>query len=601
MPLILLILLLWAAPASAQIKFEATVDRNSARVGDQVKLILEVQGAASGVPVPVTPSFAGLDLVGGPFRSSELQVINGKMTGSIKYTYILRAETPGSGAIGPSTLTFRGKQYATRPIKIEIVDAGTTAPQGASSEKAEDVFVRVHADKRQVYRNEKVVLTYTIFFRSSITSPDIVRLPRTAGFWVEEFSMPRDLPVREQVVNGLQYRTAVFKKIALFPTQTGELTVEPLVLRTQVQVRAKRRDRFSLFDDPFFGLGARTETREIRSPSVTVQVKPLPERGRPADFNGAVGDFKIASNLDRETCAAHEAVTLACKIWGEGNIKTLAEPTVSFPPDIEHYDPKVSDDIRRSRDRVHGSKTFEYLLIPRAAGVQHIPPVSYSFFNPKTARYYRLSTDKLELTVEKAEETGGGNFGIPVATKRGVEQIGEDIAYVKVKSDMFRRRGVAPYEEVTFWLVLCAPWAAVAMVFTERRRREKLGEAPLRERNLRAPGRARKGFARAQRLLGPGQEEAFYGSVSHILYAYLAARLNWPANDFTSLELEEAWREQDWPSEILEKAQQTLAACDFARFASGTPVSDERGEILKEAREVVEAVERLISAKGRKA
>jgi hypothetical protein len=597
----LLLLVLWAASASAQIEFRATVDRNSARVGDQVKLILEVQGAASGVPVPVTPSLAGLELVGGPFRSSELQVINGKMTGSIKYTYILTAEAPGTGTIGPSTLTFRGKQYATRPIKVQIADTGSAAPQAAPPGETEDVFVRVQADKGEVYQNEKVVLTYTIYFRSSITSPDIVRLPRTAGFWVEEFSLPRDLPVREQVVNGLQYRTAVFKKIALFPTQTGQLTVEPLVLRTQVQARTRRRDPLGLFDDPFFGIGGRTETREIRSPSVTIEVKPLPSRGQPGDFSGAVGDFKIGANLDRETCTAHEAITLAFKISGEGNIKTLAEPTLSFPPDIEHYDPKVTDDIRRSQGRIHGSKTFEYLLIPRAAGVQHVPPVSYSYFDPRTAQYHTLTTDELTLTVEKAAETGGGSFGIPVATKRGVEQIGEDIAYVKVKSDMFRRRGVAPYEELTFWLALCAPWAAVAVVFTERRRREKLGEVPLRERNLRAPGRARRGFARAQKLLGPGQAEAFYSTVSHTLYAYLAGRLNWPANDFTSLELEETWSERGWPSEILEKALQTLAACDFARFASSSPVADARGEILKEAREVVEAVERLVSAEGRKA
>lgn len=596
----LLLVLLWAGTAAAQIEFQATVDRASVRLGDQVKLMLEVKGVASGAPTPKLPSLTGFELVGGPFRSSELQVINGKMTGSITYTYVLRATTPGMGKIGPSTLTFRGRPYRTQPIKIQVADAGKPSDREAPKGEVKDVFVRVWADKKSVYRNEKVVLTYAIYFRSSISSPDIVRLPRTAGFWVEEFRLPQDLPVREEIVKGLQYRTAVFKKMALFPTQTGKLTIEPLVLRTQVQVRTRRRDPFGLFDDPFFSRGVRTETREIRSPSVAIEVKPLPTEGRPADFNGAVGDFEIGANLDKTTSPVHEAVTLAFKIGGDGNIKTLAEPQLSFPPDIEHYDPKVTDDIRRSGGRIYGSKTFEYLLIPRAAGVQHIPSISYSYFNPKTKRYQRLSTPELTLQVEKRTETEGSSFGIPVATKRGVEQIGQDIAYMKVKSDTFRRRGGAPYEELTFWLALAAPWAAVTVVFTEKRRRERLRDVPLRERSLRAPGRARKGFAQAEKLLARGQEEAFYGTVAHTLRTYLAGRLNWPADDFTTTELEETWHEKNWPPEVLEEARRALGACDFARFASSGPAPDSRDQILKDAKRVVEKVEHLIAARGRR-
>ncbi len=600
----LLLLLLSASIAEAQIEFRASVDQMSVRVGEQVKLLLEVKGAASGVPVPVTPSLVGLELAGGPFRSTELQIINGRMIGSTTYTYVLRASTPGAGKIGASSLNFKGKQYATQPIEIQITGAGEPTTPGGPKGQTEDVFVRVRTDKKRTYQNEKVLLTYSIYFRASITSPEIVRLPRTAGFWAEEVPLPRDLPVHEEVISGVQHRVAVFKQMALFPTQTGKLTVEPLTLRIQVEVKARRRDPFGLFNDPFFGMGARTETREVQSPTVAIEVEPLPVESQPADFGGAVGDFKMEATLDRTAVSAHEAVTLTFRINGEGNIKTLADPIPDpktfFPPDIESYDPKVTEDIRRTGGNISGSKTFEYLLIPRAAGVQDIPSITYSFFNPKSKRYHTLSTPPLTLQVEKGAETGGAGGGVPVALKRGVEQIAEDIAYMKVKSGAFHRRGVAPYEEITFWLALTAPWAAVAVVFVERRRRDKLAGTPLRLRNLRAPSQARKGLVRARKVLGRSDGEVFYGAVTHTLRDYLAGRLNRPAEDFTMLQLEEAWKERVWPTEILEQARRILDECDFARFASGDFPAARRGELLREAEQIVEAVEHIVAAEGKK-
>jgi hypothetical protein len=595
MPFLLLILLLFTSAAQGQILFQATVDQTQVRVGDQVTLTLEAKGAASGVPVPVLPSLSGLEFVGGPFRSTSMQIVNGRMSGSTIYTYILRATTPGAGKIGASALTFKGKQYATAPIEIQISASAQATPQSAPKGQTNDVFIRAHADKRKVFQNEKIVLTYTICFRSSITSPEIVRLPRTAGFWAEEFPLAHDLPVRDEVINGMQYRTAVFKQIALFPTQTGRLTVEPLALRVQVEVRSKRRDPYGLFDDPFFGMGARTETREILSPSVTIDVQPLPTAGQPSDFNGAVGDFEIQASLDKTSTRANEAVTLLFKISGEGNIKTLADPKITFPPDIEHYDPKVTDDINRSRGQITGSKTLEYLLIPRAAGTQIIAPITYSYFDPKAKRYRSLSTPELTLQVERGLETAGGS-GISVATKRGVEQIDQDIAYVKVRTDAFHVRDVAPYQEVTLWLALAAPWAAVAVVVVDKRRREKLVQSPIRWRNLVALKKARQGFTRTQKLLQRAENEKFYGELAHTLRSYLAGRLNQESDNAASDELEEAWNARAWPREPLEKIRGILNECDFARFASTESLGGKGNEILRQSKEVVEEVERLMTA-----
>ena len=198
----------------------------------------------------------------------------------------------------------------------------------------------------------------------------------------------------------------------------------------------------------------------------------------------------------------------------------------------------------------------------------------------------------------KGVERDNGGIGFPIATKRGVEQIGEDIAYVKVQSDGFRKCGSAPYEELAFWFALAVPWAAVVVVYTEKRRRDKLGEISLR--NLRAPRQARKGFAQAKRLTEPAKEEAFYAAVAHTLRTYLAARLHRTGNDISLVELEESWKENEWPAEILSDVQRILGECDFTRFASGTLPADRRDKIVHEAEKIVEGIEQLITPRGRK-
>jgi hypothetical protein len=483
---------------------------------------------------------------------------------------MLRAKAAGKGVIGPAVARFRGKDLTSNPITITILAASAPAPDRDSrgSGSAGDVFIRVYADKSNACVGEQITLTYKLYFAAQITSPEIVQLPRATGFWVEEISLPPTLPLTDEMVGGRSYKVAVIRKSALFPTASGDLEVEPMVIQTKVEKRGRRRspDPFDLFNDPFFQLGRQFEAVELSSPGVTLHVRPLPQTGAPADFNGAVGSYRIRAGLDREACKTDEAVTLTVEIEGTGNIKTLPEPRVSLPADVQRFDPEVKDDIRRSQTRIGGRKTFRYAIIPRAPGAQVIPPIPYAFYDPERDRYSTLSTAELRLQVEKGTGPGFLPSGITVASKQGVENVGTDIAFAKTSPGRFLRSGGAPHQNVFFWVWTAAPWATLAAVGIVSGSRRRSNPRAVRRSALQAAARQ---VARAEKALKSRKPEAALRGAAEALASLVAAATGKSATGLTQLELETEWQEQGLDPLLLEKLLSVQAECDRARFASG--------------------------------
>lgn len=100
-----------------------------------------------------------------------------------------------------------------------------------------------------------------------------------------------------------------------------------------------------------------------RSKPVTIQVKELPQLGKPAGFGGTVGNVTMATSLSADTVNANDAITYKVTFRGTGNLKLLKAPTINFL-DFEVYDPKESRDLNITENGMAGSVSFEYLIIP---------------------------------------------------------------------------------------------------------------------------------------------------------------------------------------------------------------------------------------------
>ena len=400
-------LALWAQAPSINV-----LTKRQVSVGEQFKIAFEVNAEGRSFSAP---AFDGFTLVGGPFNStsSNVQIVNGNMTRSVSntYSYVLRAEREGEFTIGSASIVVDGNVVKSEPCKITVTEGASDsgAAQGGGSGQVrqstndpqvsgQDLFLKVIPAKRSAYVGEPVVLTYKLYTRVPVSQISVSKMPSYGGFWMKECGDNNGNTLRQssEVINGIEYTTAEVKKVVVIPQKAGKLTIEPMALECIAQIVTQRAPQYSndpfdaFFNDPFFSRSYSNVQKNIETATVTMDVKALPEDGKPASFAGAVGNYNFSATIDRNEAVTNEALTVTVTVSGSGNLELLNLPAPVFPPDFEVYDPKVTSSVDANSQGMNGTRKAEYLVIPRRPGDFTIPMVEFSYFNP--AKDIRLCT-----------------------------------------------------------------------------------------------------------------------------------------------------------------------------------------------------------------
>ncbi len=589
--------------AAQEPTFEASIDRNPVGVGEQFTLSFTLGNAGMGGGKNLRlPELSHFHILAGPNQSSSMQFVNGAVSSSITYSYVLQPKEVGKFTIGPATIEAGGKKLESRPVPLEIVRSSGTpkqqgrTPEDVSGQLADKILLRVFPERTHAVQGEQINVTFKIYSLVTIVDLNLKKAPNYTGFWVEDLETPKGQTM--EVVGGKRYRTMAIKKVALFPTQAGTLEISPMELVTVAQVQSPRSlDPFdAFFRDPF----GRNVNYEVRSEPVKIKVDPLPG-GAPAEFKGAVGQFAMTTAIDKKTTRTNEPVSIKVTISGTGNIKLLEAPAVEFPPDFEQYSPKVSDNLARGGERITGSKTFEYLVLPRYPGLKVVKPITFSYFDLAKREYVRLRSPQLEVNVEQGAATPG-----PLIAGTGREDVrllSEDIRFIKIGSTSFHRVGEHLWNSAAFLGLLLLPVGAFVGTFAyvRRRRANALDEAGYR--NRRAIRVAQKGLKQAEYLLrekgsggGPSaaQRARFYSEISRALWKYLGDKLNIPQAEFSIDRAVGVLTGRAVDSGLLHALKLLLENCDMARFA---PTSMEIGAMQKtydEAKRIIVELERTL-------
>ncbi len=583
---ILIITLLAGHLASAQeITFRASA-KNVVRVGERFQLVYTVNGEGQNFR---PPSIEGFDVLSGPStsQSSSIQIINGSVSRSVEYsfTFILQARgEEGIFEIPASEVTVDGKTYTSNPVKVQVIQSGSNQQgqqQGGgggevttAEDLKDDVFVRAVINKASPVQGEQVVITYKLYFRINIASPEFKKEPSFKGFWVNDLLQNRqNLPQYQEVYGGQNYHVAELKKLALFPQRSGEFSIDPLEVNVQAQVRAKTqarsRDPFfdSFFNDPFFNRYQNVEV-PLKSNALTIRVKELPSANKPADFGGSVGSFDISSSIDRTELKTNEAINLKFTVSGTGNVELVDRLNVSFPPDFETYDPKVAKNMNYLASGVSGKKTFEYLLIPRAAGTFTIDPVSFTFFDLNKQQYITLRTTPYEIRVEKGDDSEAG-FTYTGGNQADIRYLGSDIRHIRVGKPGFRLIGSFFFGSAIFYVLLAAPlFLFILFIMIWKNELKKRSNLALM-RNRKATRVARKKMKKAESFLKENNKDAFYEEVSQALWGYLSDKFSIPLANLSIDTVNETLNARNVKEETIRKFTETLNNCEFARFAPG--------------------------------
>ncbi|MCL1943372.1 MAG: BatD family protein [Candidatus Azobacteroides sp.] len=562
------------------------------------------------------PSFGELEVKFGPSSSVSMstQIINGKTTtsSSLMFTYVVQASKEGSFNIPPATISVDGKSYTSNALIIKVLPPDKNAPQSSSGNNmssqgnlgssasaslnvsSDDLFIRAIASKQTVYEQEAFVLTYKLFSRYESTGIDNsnVKFPDYEGFMTQELDIAASQWQLENV-NGKNYKTAVLRQLVMFPQRSGTLTIPAAKIGTVVGVYVPNSSR-----NPFnIPMGGVQEVKKVlMTPALTINVKSLPD-GKPASFSGALGDFTMSSSIFPEQPKTNEGVTVKLIFRGTGNIKLMKNPEIKFPADFETYDPKVDNNFKATSSGMTGSKTIEYLAIPRHPGDFVIPSAEFSYFDLKTQSYKTLKTPEYKLHVEKGSGNAAGSVVSNYTDQESLKLLNRDIRYIKTGDLHIKPRGEFIFGTWPYYLWYLIPLIIAVALFVIFRKQAKENANLALVRTKKANKVAGKRLKKAAVYLKENQKEEFYDEVLKASWGYLSDKLSIPVSELSKDNVESELAGSGVENALIAEFMDILHSCEFARYA---PVGDDNSmeKIYRRTTEVINEMESTIKKRN---
>lgn len=521
------------------------------------------------------------DVLSGPNQSSSssTSIINGVRTSSktITYTCILRPKREGTFTIPAATVTAEGKQMTSKELTVKVLppdqraaqsqQSGTQGRGAATSQTGQisndDLFIVATVNKKKVYEQEAILLTYKIYTTVNLTNVS-GKMPDLKGFHTQEVEMPKGNREFElEHYKGRNYRTIVWSQYVLFPQQIGQLEIPSITFEGTVAQRVQNYDPF----EAFFNGGSSyvNVQKEIRTPKLTIDVSPLPS-GKPASYYGGVGSFNISSTVSTTELKENEAVTLKLVISGTGNMKLIKTPEVKFPAAFEVYDPKVDNKFSLKAGGLSGNKVIEYLAIPRHGGNYTIPPVEFSYFDVKSGSYKTLTTPEYTLNVAKGSGTSG-SAPVGYVSKEELRLLGQDIRYIRLGEAHYHAKGKYFYGTMDYWLWYIIPFAAFVIILVVYRKQAVENANMAKVKTKKASKVATRRLKVAKQKMQQKDKAGFYDEVLKALWGYLGDKLSMPVSELSKDNIAAKLAECQVSEELIKECASLISDCEFARYA----------------------------------
>lgn len=515
------LLILFIVPwLNAQVAVQAEI--SSGQVGVGQSIIVEVRVSSGGdvnIDTPVPPAFDGFRLLGS-HQSSQISTrmqsgANGMEYNTSKtttFTYQLQAAAPGKKEIKAFTVVVDGKTFKTDTLPVEIstkpVKQQPTNPveqmfgdedpfnqmdrmeeelfnqllrrrglqpgqgqgqQGNPQEEGENpallkepayrstpqndkeaFFIQVEVDKTEVYEGEQIVVSWYLLTRGQLESLDRTKFPDLKGFWKEIIEEVPAIQFYQEIINGVAFKKALLARHALFPLKSGDTVIDEFKIKSKVRLP---NQNFG------FNLGKVYEYTKS-SQRVKIKVKPIPTEGRPPSYSGAVGKFKITSQIDGTQPVANQPMKFKFKIEGFGNAKGIELPGIAWPEGIEVFEVRNDSKFFKTGQSF---KEFEIILIPRKDGKLILPAIEMGFFNPESGKFEVEKTLEIPIEVLPGDKTAVTENFKTGSNKPEVKASPLTLPSLIMETDSHQR---SPFQnKIFFWLVIFGAIIAVMIAY----------------------------------------------------------------------------------------------------------------------------------------
>lgn len=564
------------AISAQEVALTAKVSKNKLGINQRLKIEFSInkQGGDNFSP----PKFANFKVVGGPSQSVSQSWINGTVSFSQSYTYIIQPKIKGELVLGKASINIAGKTIESKPIKIIVVDAVAIPkdPNDPNYVAQQNIHLVAEISKSRPYVGEGIYVEYRLYVSENISVYDtsVTEAPQYNGFWNQNIKI-NDFPVKMGKYNGENYRYIVLQKALLVPTKTGKLNIDPMKMNIVIGVPTGRAD--------FFGNAiTRNITKEFASAKKTILPKSLPVEDKPMDFAGAVGDFKFNVTLSKEVLKANESSQIKVMVSGKGNLKLFELPEITTPVELEKYQPERKEKVRVNSSGISGSVSDLYTVVPQYKGKYKIPNISFSYFNPKEKKYHTILAENFFVNVLEGKELKP-IVNSSTVLKQNVVSTGKNFRYIQTKSNFKPKNINDLFKSNLFYVLLLLPLLTIPIVILIAKRNDEKNNDLIGNKLRKAERLAKKYLSEARKQLG--KKEAFYEALERALHNYLKAKLGIETADISEHKITEILKNKNINSTTINEFVEVLKQSDFARY---TPISNsEMKEEFERAKQVI--------------
>ena len=554
----------------------AKVSKNKLGINQRLKIEFTInkQGGDNFSP----PKFSNFKVVGGPSQSVSQSWINGKVTFSQSYSYIIQPKRKGELTIGSASIEIAGKNINSKPIKIIVLDAIEIPkdPNDPNYIAQQNIHLVAEISKSKPFVGEGLYVEYRLYVSENISVYDtsVTEAPQYNGFWNQNIKI-NNFPVKMGKYNGEDYRYIVLQKAFLIPTKTGKLQIDPMKMDIVIGVPNGRTD--------FFGNPITQNIRkEFASAKKTISPRALPLKEKPENYTGAVGTFKFNVSLSKNLLKANESSQIQLTVKGKGNLKLFELPKVVTPVELEKYQPERTEKVRVSSSGISGTVSDTYTIVPQYKGKYKIPNISFSYFNPKEEKYHTINTDNLIVEVLEGKELNPVSE-INTVQKQTVVSTGKNFRYIQTKSNFKPIDRSEFFKSNLFYALLFIPILTIPIVILIAKRNERRNNDLVGSKSRKAEKLAKKYLSEAQKQLG--KKEAFYESLERALHNYLKGKLGIETADISEEKITEILEKRSVDSRTIHEFIVVLKNSDLARY---TPITNsEMKEEFERAKQVI--------------
>ena len=579
-------------------KLTAQASKTRVAVGESFQISFSLNSSGSNFKAPVLNDF---NVYSGPNQSTSMSYVNGAMSQSITLSYVIAAKKEGKINIGAATVNVNGTIIQSNPFTVEVVKGAANAQsQGNNNQPAqnpsapttenlsENLFVKTVVSKTKAYLGEQITVTHKIYTRYQLRGFQDIKFPDYTGFWSQDVPNNPQIQVVNENIDGVNYQVGELKRTYLFAQRSGKLEIEPMKIECVVRKQSNRKPR-DVFEQ-FFGGGYEDATYSVNSRPVAIEILPLPEANKPADFSGAVGNYSFKAQISKEKVKENDAINLTITLTGKGNIKLVNPLKINFPEDFETYDPKTKENITSGANGVSGNKTFDYLIIPRHEGDYKIDQIAFSYFDPEKKQYVTLPSPEFNIRVDKGNENDADANVFNPRSKEDIKVLGNDIRYIKTNNIELRQKNDYFFGSPLFYLGLVSPFIAfIGFLFFQRKNIEQNKDV-VAVKSRKATKMAKKRLSLASQYLKSNNKEQFYMEIFKALYGYIGDKLNILAADLNKDHISDKLKAKSVKESTIQQLIATLDNCEYARYAPSA-VSGDLDSIYNNTVELITKIE----------